>query len=110
MVVLAMGASATDAAFFCFVIRSISCHSSIYTKHDDLFMGWKSNLSNLYSGNIVLISFISVVFLLTALIAYGVCTRTEFYQHYLGEKTQDFETKEVSPSILISFLLEPLPA
>merc|ERR1711902_187310 len=47
VVVLAMGASATDAAFFCFVIR------------------------------------------------------TEFYQHYLGEKTQDFETKEVEDSKLL---------
>ena len=27
---------------------------------------------------------LSVVFLLTALIAYGVATRSEFYQHYLG--------------------------
>ena len=39
--------------------------------------------------------YFSVVFLLTALVAYGVCTRTEFYQHYLGEKPQDLETKQV---------------
>jgi len=63
VVVLAMGASATDAAFFCFVI--------------------------------------SVVFLLTALVAYGVCTRTDFYQHYLGEKPQDLETKQVEDSKLL---------
>jgi len=47
VVMLALGASATDAAFFCFVI--------------------------------------SVVFLLTALVAYAVATRTAFYQHHLGE-------------------------
>ena len=40
--------------------------------------------------------FFSVVFLLTALVAYGVCSRTEFYQHYLGEKPQDLETKQVT--------------
>ena len=28
---------------------------------------------------------VSVVFLLTALAAYGVATRTEFYQYYVGE-------------------------
>ena len=38
----------------------------------------------------------SVVFLLTALVAYAVCTRTDFYQHYLGEKPQDLETKQVT--------------
>jgi len=63
VVVLAMGASATNAAFFCFVI--------------------------------------CVVFLLTALVAYGVCTRTDFYQHYLGEKPQDMETKQVEDSKLL---------
>jgi len=47
VVMLALGATATDAAFFCFVI--------------------------------------SVVFLLTALVAYAVATRSAFYQHYLGE-------------------------
>jgi len=55
VVVLAMGATATQSAFFCFVL--------------------------------------SVVFLLTALVAYAVATRTDFYQHYLGEKTTDADTK-----------------
>jgi len=37
---------------------------------------------------------LSVVFLFTALIAYGVATRSEFYQHHLGEKnTKDLEKK-----------------
>ena len=47
VVVLALGATAVQSAFFCFVL--------------------------------------SVVFLFTALIAYAVATRTEFYQHYLGK-------------------------
>ena len=46
VVVKALGANATQSAFFCFVI--------------------------------------SVVFLLTSLVAYGVASRTQFYQHYLG--------------------------
>ena len=52
----------------------------------------------------------SVVFLLTALVAYGVCTRTDFYQHNLGEKPQDMETKQVIllyPSLL-NFVLSSL--
>ena len=48
VVFLALGATAVQAGFFCFVL--------------------------------------SVIFLFTALIAYGVATRSEFYQHYLGEK------------------------
>jgi len=55
VVVLALGATATQSAFFCFVL--------------------------------------SVVFLVTALMAYAVATRTDFYQHYLGEKTTDADTK-----------------
>jgi len=55
VVVLALGATAVQSAFFCFIL--------------------------------------SVVFLFTALIAYGVVTRTEFYQHYLGETTSDTEKK-----------------
>jgi len=47
VVVLALGATPTQAAFFCFVL--------------------------------------SVVFLGTALVAYFVATRSEFYRHYLGE-------------------------
>jgi len=58
VVVLAMGATPVQSAFFCFVL--------------------------------------SVVFLLTALIAYGVCTKTEFYQHYLGEESSsDLENDKV---------------
>merc|ERR1719391_51011 len=49
VVVLALGATPVQSAFFCFVL--------------------------------------SVVFLVTALIAYAVCTRTEFYKHYLGEES-----------------------
>merc|ERR1719228_3071565 len=55
VVVLALGATATQSVFFCFVL--------------------------------------SVVFLVTALMAYAVATRTDFYQHYLGEKTTDADTK-----------------
>jgi len=55
VVVLALGATATQSAFFCFVL--------------------------------------SVVFLVTALMAYAVAARTDFYQHYLGEKTTDADTK-----------------
>jgi len=47
VVVLAMGATPVQSAFFCFLI--------------------------------------SVAFLLTALVAYGVVSKSEFYQHYLGE-------------------------
>lgn len=63
VVVLAMGATATQSAFFCFVL--------------------------------------SVIFLMTALVAYGVATRSEFYQHYLGEKpTSDVETKQEDSKLL----------
>lgn len=63
VVVLAMGATDTQSAFFCFVI--------------------------------------SVVFLLSALVAYGVATRTSFYQHYLGEKsTADCESKVEDSKLL----------
>jgi len=55
VVVLALGATPVQSAFFCFIL--------------------------------------SVVFLLTALIAYGVVTKTEFYQYYLGETTSDTEKK-----------------
>jgi len=37
---------------------------------------------------------LSVVFLFTALIAYGVATRSEFYQHYLGEKNSTDSEKK----------------
>lgn len=36
----------------------------------------------------------SVVFLLTSLIAYGVATRSDFYQFYLGEKAVDVKEKK----------------
>merc|ERR1719219_975128 len=63
VVVLAMGATPVQAAFFCFVL--------------------------------------SVVFLLTALMAYAAATRTEFYQHYLGEKpSNDVETKPEDSKLL----------
>lgn len=63
VIVLALGASATQSAFFCFVL--------------------------------------SVVFLLTALVAYAVVARTDFYQHYLGEKpTNDVETKPEGSKLL----------
>lgn len=63
VVVLAMGATAVQSAFFCFVL--------------------------------------SVVFLLTALLAYAYATRTEFYQHYLGEKPgSDVETKPEDSKLL----------
>lgn len=63
VVVLALGATAVQSAFFCFVL--------------------------------------SVVFLVTALVAYAVATRTEFYQHYLGENiTNDLETKPEDSKLL----------
>jgi len=62
VVVLAMGATAVQSAFFCFVI--------------------------------------SVVFLLTALVAYGVATRSEFYQHHLGEGESDSEKKPEDSKLL----------
>jgi len=63
VVVLALGATPTQSAFFCFVL--------------------------------------SVVFLITALVAYGVATRTDFYQHYLGEKpVSDLETKPEDSKLL----------
>jgi equilibrative nucleoside transporter 1/2/3 len=63
VVLLAMGATAVQAAFFCFVI--------------------------------------SVLFLLTALVAYAVATRSEFYQHYLGEqKVGDAEAKPEDSKLL----------
>lgn len=87
VVVLALGATAIQSAFFCFIL--------------------------------------SVVFMFTALIAFAVVTRSEFYQHYLGEKPAgDLETKpedskllqekDVSPSIPVKVnpgrvLLQILP-
>jgi len=63
VVVLAMGATAVQSAFFCFVL--------------------------------------SVVFLMTALVAYAVATRSEFYQHHLGEKpSSDLETKPEDSKLL----------
>jgi len=62
VVVLAMGATATQSAFFCFVL--------------------------------------SVLFLLTALMAYAVVTRTEFYQHYLGEKQSEIEISPEDSKLL----------
>jgi len=63
VIVLALGATAVQSAFFCFVL--------------------------------------SVVFLFTALIAYAVATRTEFYQHYLGEEgTSDSEKKPEDSKLL----------
>ena len=43
----------------------------------------------------------SVVFLLTALIAYGIATRTDFYQFYLGEKTVQLKEKKPEDSKLL---------
>jgi len=63
VVVKALGANATQSAFFCFVI--------------------------------------SVVFLLTSLVAYGVATRTQFYQHYLGEKSSSDSEKKPEDSKLL---------
>ena len=57
VVVKALGANATQSAFFCFVI--------------------------------------SVVFLLTSLVAYGVASRTQFYQHYLGNPETIFMNYKV---------------
>jgi equilibrative nucleoside transporter 1/2/3 len=64
VVVLALGATPTQAAFFCFVL--------------------------------------SVIFLGTALVAYMVATRSDFYKHYLGEgdsqeKHDDHKLLETSP-------------
>ena len=60
VVFLAMGATALQSGFFCFLT--------------------------------------SVVFLLTALVAYGMVTRSEFYQHHLGEVgSQGAEDKEKKP-------------
>jgi len=60
VVFLALGASASQSGFFCFLT--------------------------------------SVVFLLTALVAYGVATRSEFYQYYLNENdAQDKDDKEKKP-------------
>jgi len=63
VVVLALGATAVQSAFFCFIL--------------------------------------SVVFLFSALIAYGVVTRTEFYQHYLGEETSSDAEKKPEDSKLL---------
>jgi len=63
VVVKALGANATQSAFFCFVI--------------------------------------SVVFLFTSLIAYGVASRTEFYQHYLGEEKSKSPEKKAEDAKLI---------
>jgi len=63
VVFLALGATAVQAGFFCFVL--------------------------------------SVIFLFTALIAYGVVTRSEFYQHYLGEEgSKDAEKKPEDSKLL----------
>jgi len=63
VVVLALGATPVQSAFFCFIL--------------------------------------SVVFLFSALIAYGVVTRTEFYQHYLGEETSSDAEKKPEDSKLL---------
>eukprot|EP00092_Neocalanus_flemingeri_P090874 GFUD01115140.1.p1 GENE.GFUD01115140.1~~GFUD01115140.1.p1 ORF type:complete len:357 (-),score=52.61 GFUD01115140.1:238-1206(-) len=44
---------------------------------------------------------LSVVFLFTALIAYGVVTRSEFYQHYLGEEGSSDSEKKPEDSKLL---------
>jgi len=63
VVVLALGATPVQSAFFCFVL--------------------------------------SVVFLFSALIAYGVATRSEFYQYYLGEEgSADAEKKPEDSKLL----------
>jgi len=63
VVFLALGATAVQAGFFCFVL--------------------------------------SVIFLFTALIAYGVVTRSEFYQHYLDEEgSKDAEKKPEDSKLL----------
>ena len=53
---LALGASAEESGFFCFIT--------------------------------------SVVFLLSALVAYAIATRSDFYQYHLGEKTLELEEKK----------------
>lgn len=63
VVFLALGASAEQSGFFCFIT--------------------------------------SVVFLLTALIAYGIATRSDFYQFYLGEKTVQLKEKKPEDSKLL---------
>jgi len=62
LVVMAMGVSPVQSAFFCFVI--------------------------------------SVVFLGSALAAYFVATRSDFYKHYLGESTEDAEGKPEDTKLL----------
>ena len=96
-----MGASATDAAFFCFVIR---CSSEI--SQGGILP--PARITAVLQGILKLVvhsHIFSVVFLLTALVAYAVCTRTDFYQHYLGEKPQDLETKQVTQpfTVIVEF-------
>lgn len=70
VVVLAMGATEVQSAFFCFVI--------------------------------------SVVFLFSALVAYGVATRSEFYKHYLGEEGATDGEKKPEDSKLLSSAKVPV--
>jgi len=70
VVVLSMGATEVQSAFFCFVI--------------------------------------SVVFLFSALVAYGVATRSEFYKHYLGEEGSTDGEKKPEDSKLLSTAKVPV--
>jgi len=63
VVFLALGASAEESGFFCFIT--------------------------------------SVVFLLSALVAYSIATRSDFYQYHLGEKTVELKEKKPEDTKLL---------